>query len=220
MNKRSILFLLVILFLFPIKVSAECSSERIAELSKIAQNINLSYTYEIGEEDALFKVTASNLTNDIYLVSEDEDITVSGVNDKTIDKTFESGTNLNFVVYSNDNSCKGKALTNKYISLPYYNIYSNYGVCKEYPEHEYCKRWYDSSKISRSEFEQALADHSDDIMNEEESKTVKKDKSFLDKLKDIWNNYMIFIIAGMGLILIVVIIVIVKFIKNRKSSLL
>ena len=188
MNKRSILFLLIILFLFPIKVSAECSSERIAELSKMAENINLSYTYKIGEEDAVFKVTASNLTNDIYLVSEEEDITVSGVNDKTIDKEFSSGTTLNFVVYSNDKNCKNTALINKYITLPYYNIYSNYGMCKEYPEHEYCKRWYDSSKISRSDFERALADYSDKIMDEEEAKTIEKEKSFLDKLKGIWNN--------------------------------
>lgn len=220
MNKRCILFLLAILVLFPFKVSAQCSTERIAELSKIAENINLSYTYEVGEEDAEFKVTVSNLTNDVYLVSNEEEITVSGINEKTIDKKFPSGTTLNFVVFSNDKNCKNEALTNKYITLPYYNLYSNYGMCKEYPEHEYCKRWYDSSKISRSEFERALADYSDKLMDDEEKVKETKEKTFLDMLEEIWNNYNIFIIISLGLILVIVVIIIIKVIKNRKSSLL
>lgn len=220
MNKRSILFLLLVLFLFPIKVSAQCSSERLAELNKIAENINLSYTYEVSNDEALFKVTASNLTSDIYLVSEEEGITVHGVNDKTVDKEFASGTNLNFVVYSNDKNCPNEPLTNKYITLPYYNVYSAYGVCKEYPEHEYCKRWYDSSKISRSDFERALADYSDKLMDDEIETKKVKDESFLDSMKDIWNKYSLFIIIGMAVILIIIIIFLIKIRKNRKSSLL
>lgn len=220
MNKQNIVFLLLILFLFPIKVSAECTTERLAELNKMAENINLSYTYEVKEGGALFKITASNLTKDIYLISEEEGITVTGVNDKTIDKKFDSGTNLNFVVYSNDKNCPNKALANKYITLPYYNTYSDYGMCKEYPEHEYCKRWYDSSKISRSEFEKALADYSDKIMDDAEKTTEVKDKSFLDSVKEIWNKYSLFIIIGVVFSLIIIVFLLIKIIKNRKSSLL
>jgi len=57
-------------------------------------------------------------------------------------------------------------------------------------------------------------------MDDEEKVKETKEKTFLDMLEEIWNNYNIFIIIGLGLILVVVVIIIIKVIKSRKSSLL
>ena len=87
MKKRYLLIVLLFLIM-PNMVSAKCSNERIAELAKIAENINVDYTYVIGPTDAEFTVTVSNLTNDLYLIDNENNIRVSGTGNKVINHIF------------------------------------------------------------------------------------------------------------------------------------
>lgn len=213
---KKILVCFTILF-FPLLVHAECSSERLIELNKIANNVNLNYTYEIKDMDALFTITVNNLTNDIYLYEKNENITVSGNKEQIISKKIPSGTNLTFVVYSNDANCKGEALSSKYLSLPYYNYYSEYGLCKSYPEHKYCQRWFDPSTISRTEFDKALYAYMDKQFEKDKKTKEEKEKTKVDKLLDIWNEYRIIIISGLCLIIVLITILVIR--KRKKDVL-
>lgn len=210
--KKYLAFFLILLF--PIFADAQCSSERLIELNKIANNINLSYTYEVKDMDALFQITVSNLTEDVYLYSEDENITVSGKGEKIIDQKIPSGKSLIFVVYSNDASCKGEALSSKYLNLPHYNYYSEYGYCKVYPEHKYCQKWFDPSTLSRTEFDKEMYSYMNKKAEKEQSSKEEKEKTKLDKIIEIWNENRIIIISAFVLIISLTVVLIVKKRKN------
>ena len=97
--KRVYKYLLVFLgslFLFPLVSNAECSYERQAELSKIASNVQFSYTYEVVEGTPQFNVNIINLTNDIYVQYTNDMFRpiISGVGEKTIAGT--NGSTMNF----------------------------------------------------------------------------------------------------------------------------
>jgi len=214
MKKGYLFSFIIMLFAFPIGVDAACSSERFAELSKIAENVNVDYTYEIDETSgAIFSINVSNLTNDVYLIERNKTSIITGIGEKTIGENYSPGTTLTFVVYSNDSNCKGQALTSKYITLPYFNMYSLYGACKLYPEHEYCKTWFDSSSISREEFDEAIVKHMNDIRGDK--KIVEEEKSYFEKIKEFLIEYKVFILIALVVIVLVAIIVGIKF-KNKK----
>ena len=51
----------------PFMVHADCNYERTAELSKLASNVNFSYTYMIEKDNIKYTVNAINIANDIYV---------------------------------------------------------------------------------------------------------------------------------------------------------
>ena len=66
---KKILWLIFLFLLIPTKnIHAKCMYSDIAEMKKISANINYSYEYKIVDDVALFDITLTNLTKDIYFV--------------------------------------------------------------------------------------------------------------------------------------------------------
>lgn len=209
--------------LFPLSANAECSSERLVELSKIADNVTLSYTYDFDRTipddeghsevlNAIFKVNISNLTKDIYIENEGNGNTHVGVGETTDPTTFNSGQSVTYTIYSNDASCKGEALTSKYITFPTYNSFSSSQECTENPEFKYCKTWLDTTNLSQEEFEKAL----DEYKSENQVKKAEnKDKTnfFLEH-----KTTLIIVGAIFGIGIVSLLIIMIR--RKKKQSLL
>ena len=113
---------MVCVFACPLISNAECSYERQAELSRIASNVQFSYTYEMTENYPRFTVSVTNITNDIYVI-DDYGVIISGATEGN--RTYQGSNNIEFVIYSNDSSCRGEKLLTQYVSFPTYNKFYN-----------------------------------------------------------------------------------------------
>lgn len=131
---KYMLFALICMCVTPIITHAECDYQRRAELSRLASNIQVAYTYDTSD----FTVYVSNLTSDLY-ITDNYGLEYYGDGKE---KTFKvaSGT-INFDVYSNDPSCKGEKLLRKSITIPTINVFATYAECNQYPNFKYCQNW-------------------------------------------------------------------------------
>ena len=142
---RYLLFFVFCMFLYPLVTEAECSYERISELSKMASNVQLSYTYEL-KQTIEYDVHITNLTNDLYAM-DNEGNAISGNSDVSLHfvyderKLFSPGEAISYRFYSNDVNCKDEYLMTKYITLPKYNRFALSDECKKYPGFKYCSLW-------------------------------------------------------------------------------
>ena len=187
---------MIIIFIIPGIVQAECSYERTAELSRIASNVQFSYDYD---DDLNFNVTISNLTNDIYITDDSMNF-FSGTGEKNMN--YINGTSISYSIFSNDPSCKDEKLLTKYVNLPSYNYYYSSDECQRYPNFKYCTLW-GATDIDVEQFESELAKYinSDDVVNNE----VKKNNLWLDFLED---NKVQIIVCLIGVIVIALIFVV------------
>lgn len=205
--KRVYKYLLVFvgsLFMFPLVSNAECSYERQAELSRIASNVQFSYTYDVADYKAKFHVHITNLTKDIYLVDNYGRVFQNN-GDATAEFT-NHGNSIAFEIFSNDSSCKGQLITTKYITLPYYNMIHDSVECGEYPDFKYCDLWLNTSGVTGSEFETELGKY-----KQNSTSTIKNTNSDMKQTVSILN-----LLKEYYYILIAVIILIVAIILKHK----
>lgn len=212
MKKGYLISFLLSLFIFPICASAECSSERLAELSKIAENVNIDYTYEMVDGTPDITIVASNLTGDIYLQDDIFGSQISGVGEKVL-LDYALGTNVVFTIYSNDNSCKNQALLTKYLNLPTYNQYSTDERCITYPDFKYCKVWLDTSGLEYTEFDKQFEEYIKNKIDNDSKDKKDVDKTTLDKVVDFVLKNKIIIALG-----ILVIVGAILFVINKKKK--
>lgn len=144
------------LFIFPLVSNAQCSYERQAELSKIAANVKFSYTYEMQQTVELrpaFKIYITNLTKDIYIRDEYNDLTILGTGEKQIN--YSDLSSATFTIYSNDSACRGELLMTQHVNMPSYNSYSQSEKCKQNPDFKFCALW-NAEPSSETQFDEEL----------------------------------------------------------------
>ena len=198
---KFILFTLIILA-FPcfMHVHAECSYERQAELSRIAGNVQFSYTYELDEINnrALFSINISNVPSDIYIQDDFGDRYTQFENTIT---TYTQG-EKNFEIYSNDANCYGELLLTKRLDLPIYNMFYGYDECKENKDFVYCSLWGNYATITKDVFNKEL-----NLYKAQKESTYKgdinKQNDFEKILELLKQNYYIFIIITVLILAIV-----------------
>ena len=194
---KYVLVLLTLIFAFPVIVKAECSYERQAELSKIASNVDLSYSYEMDENKyPVFTVNATNLTNDIYIVDY-----VYGI--KTSDPEYNfvynlNGTTLKYDIFSNDENCSDVKLITKNITLPTFNKFSQLKSCTRYPNFKYCQMWMNLDSVSQEQFDSELSEY----LKEMDATTEISDENTNTATNFISDN-LFWIIISLSLIIIV-----------------
>jgi len=194
------------LFMFPLVSNAACSYERQAELSKIASNVQFSYTYDESDSNGvIMKIIVNNITNDIYVKNSFDQILQAP---EDIQR-YPGADSYSFGIYSNDSNCRGELILTKYITLPTYNRYSSYQECEKNPEFEYCQIWVNTTHLSKSDFEEELKS----TLQSEESndKNVLGNGLSTEKIIEILKQYYYIIIA---IIILVVAIIINKKLKR------
>lgn len=155
---RYIVFALFCLFFFPIVTRAECSYERMAELNKIAGNVQVSYSYDPIKDangnvvDVTSNLLFSNVSPDIYLVDD-----LDNVIDKDSVISYEFSDDVEVSIYSKDPNCYGIQIVKNYISIPHINSLYYSDDCVQNPGFKFCQLWLDSNSIDYDVFKSELA---------------------------------------------------------------
>ncbi len=213
-RKNKFILITLVLFAFPCfsHVQAECDYTRQAELSRIAGNVQFSYTYEANEVgNPEFTVIISNLTNDIYIKDNENDAIISGIGDKRL--SYSNGSSIEFEIYSNDSNCAGEMILSKQINLPHYNFYSQSEECQDYPEFAYCQMWMNSD-ISLSNFNKAFNKYKQDLQNKQGS-NIEKEGAWERFLTFVEENLIILIICLIGIIILIIGFIFRKRLRRR-----
>ncbi len=145
---------IILMMIFPIVTNAECNYERLAELSKIAGNVKLSYTYNVVDNKPIFTVNIVNVTNDIYVKDElYENVFTQFENNHTYDFNGET---IDYNIYSNDPNCKGELVYKTQITLPAFNEYSERAECIDKSDLKDCKLWANTKELSAGQFNEEV----------------------------------------------------------------
>ena len=210
---KYLVFTLLCLCVTPLVTHAECDYQRTADLSRIANNVQFSYTYDLSE-GLTFTIYVTNLTNDIYVVDAYGN-RFSGVGEKSLVYSssdvigFQNGDQVAFTFYSNDNNCKGTEITTKYVNFPQYNGYSRLEACQQHPDFRYCQMWMDTSYLTYDQFEKDLNEF-----------IANKKVTFETPKGNVYNNIFEFLsqplVMGVGLFLLAILIISVIFMLIKK----
>lgn len=203
---KTFVVFLGLLFVFPFSVSAQCDYERQAELSRIASNIKLSYSYDADENGyPIFTVNMINATDDVYVVDYREGTIVNDFEHNFVYN--DNGVTLRYDVMSNDINCQGQKILTKNITLPRYNRFSQLARCEEYPSFKYCQIWFNSDAITQDIFDTEL----DKYVKKFEGKVTDSDsQSNSDIVVDFIRENLLWIFAVVSLIGLLIVFIYLK----------
>lgn len=139
-----------------------------------------------------FKVSIYNLTKDIGIkVSNDYNNTTkyyyySDTNNGTLSLepiVADDIVNYTIKIFAFTDDCSGIELITTNVVTPYYNRYSEYAICEEYPEYEYCQKFLSTkTDIDVKKLYEGAKSYSETLEKKENSK--KKEKSFSQFIND------------------------------------
>lgn len=202
-NLKYYVFTIICIIMFPIIGHAECSYERQAELSRIASNVQLSYTYD---ETNGFIIYMTNLTSDLYA----EDSHGKKINGGQEYSESAASSSYSYVIYSNDSNCYGDKLVTKSITIPTLNAFSFSDECKAYPNFKYCQKW-GSFDLTSDQFEQALNKYKGEV--EKKRKTTVESENVWKIILNVLSEN-VFVICFLCISAIIAIVI--KLIYSRK----
>ena len=185
---KYLFFAIVCMCVTPLITHAECDYQRLAELSRLASNVQFNYVYNNNGE---FTIYISNLTNDIYITDYYGRIINGGAERQVV---HTAGFTAKFKIFSNDSRCLNEEIITKNISLPTFNPYSTYDECSQYPNFKYCQMWGDFS-IDDEQFYQEFNQYVSQLnsITSAEEGGVNAWQTVLEILE---NNKFMFIIFG------------------------
>lgn len=203
---RYLLIFLGCLLIFPLNSKADCDYEKQAELSRIASNVGLNYSYETKNDNIYFYVDVTNVTNDIYL----EDQYGNAIyNDGSYEYGY--GNTISFRIYSKDTSCgAGEILTN-YVTIPTYNSFNKTEECQKNPNFKYCKPWVDTSNVSTEKFYSELSEY---LTTKRENVVIENTSdSFIEAFIEEIKNYKFAPLLLIAFMLLIIFMVVKKKVK-------
>ena len=211
MKKISIFLIIFISFCLCInKVNASCNYTRLANLKKIASNVNVTYTYRIEDNKALFDIRFANLTDDIYLYDSFNDKKYTGKGEILL-KDFKDGIKYKFYIRSNDEHCKDEGLTTKYVTLPKYNIYYGDSICEGIEDYTLCQRWGTFGANSYDEYVRQINKYKLSLKNNNKEEEQKEEITLVQKVvRFILKNYVIVLIT-----IIIVCLVLIRYLSKK-----
>ena len=212
MKRIFILIIIASLLVFPNRIKAECSDSEMIRLSNIANNINVSYTYD--EIKKTFNLKFVNLTSEVIL-RDNSNSKNYNINGELTISNYLSG-RYKFNIYNNSKMCESEILITKYIELPYLNRYYMNKKCKGIEDYSYCNKWI-NTQLSFERWNENVDLYLHNL--KETKKEIKENKdSIFDKIRktivDIYSNYYYIVLPVMIGVLIIIIIV-----KRRKDNL-
>ena len=207
-----------------VNAEGECSYDKQVELNNLAATVKAVYeeveidsgvTYiaeEEGDPDGPimlpgFKIKILNLSENLSVtVSESE----SGLMDSysyldskngTIEieeKLADSVYNYTIEIFGSIEGCDSQKLRTINLVVPRYNEFSEYEICKDYPEYEYCQKYTTSMEnITMNEFVKRVENYKKNHKSET-SETKENKKSVTEVLKNKKVVAVIIIVAIVG----------------------
>ena len=178
------------MFVSPLITKASCDYQRKAELSKIASNVQVNYSYEVENEYPVMNIILNNITDDIYVEDNYGNVFTNSENILT----YTLGANIDFIIYSKDNNCYSEKLLTKYVKTPYYNVYYSDAICND-NSNKLCGMWVDTSDMSYADFVSNVSSFEKTKKNSTiiENKTKKFDILFFAKIGTVVIAILIFV---------------------------
>lgn len=163
------------------------------------------------------KVTITNITENLYLTTEDELydknnnlvslINANNITDGNIELNFYNIANvhtLKFDIHASTNNCSGNKLMTLSLKVPKYNEFYNYEICQGIQDYKYCQQFLDSD-IKTETIIKKVNEYKENL----ENKPNENNKN---------NNILKYIIIiGSGIVAIFLIILLIKFIRRKKA---
>ena len=221
--KKNIYQLIVILILFlsiPY-IKADCTSEELKELKKETKQIKIIYehmgkvtTEEGGTDYNKFSVDIVNIPDNYYIIVND------GLNYKE-----EPQNNKVNVILSNgswtiniySNKCESEIDTIRF-KLPRFNIYSLDPLCEGVDGEKFplCGKYYEYD-VSYDSFKQRVEHYrtTNNIKKSNNSNDTENKKNYFEIIINYLNKYKLYIISGVGVIILITVITII--IKKRRN---
>ena len=209
-----VLIFFVCFLAFKTNTLASCSYTRLAELKRMASNVNITYTYTISSKKALFDIRVANLNNDIYLYDSYNNKKYEVV--EFLLKNYQDGTKYRFFIKSNDRNCKDEILLTKYVTLPRYNILYGDPICEGISDYTLCQRWGSFNITDYNTYINQIKKYKASLVKPNEIIKVDNKESLLDKILDFLLDYYIYILV---LIIIIGISSIIYLTKKNKFEL-
>src|SRR5574344_54816 len=207
----------VLILLTPTIIKAECNYTELAEVRKIASNIQFSYEPYYSIESGIysevrFKINMANINSNIYIKDVDKIENYYYNKNIVITKNnYIPGAAYRFEIYSNTEMCQSVLLLTNYVTLPSYNRYAESEVCLGAESYYLCNKWQ-ALNMSYDEFQKKVAEYKK-VPEVEEEPVIEIELTTKEKiLKFIYNNYY-YILAG-----IITICVTTMFIINAKEN--
>lgn len=209
--KNKIILIILVMFM-GINVSAKCSYKEIAKLKSVVANINTTYDAKIQNSSAYFDVTISNLTNEIYFIDNNSQISYypnSYINGeiKINDYNYRS---VKYKFYSAKAECYGEYLGSQYVTFPIYNIYYDNFICDGIQDFYACNKWVDHV-YNYDDVMKLINDYKKEQNMKE--KNVEYRKSIIDRIIEFYTNNYIYVLG----FIVVVGGAIVLIFKNRSK---
>ncbi len=226
-KKTFIVLLLFFSFLFLNKINIfaariPCSSKALSEQKNKANKLSFNYQLKYDEFDVhYYEVTVTNLSPGIEF--DYGGITYHYDEGKTVYKLiprFVGGNTLEFEIFSSyDFPCVGEKLGTKKITIPKYNIYSEYSECIEYEEFPMCHVHYEKEIKHPKYFYESLENYKKSLLAKETEKPEEKsDLNFWNILILLYLNNLFFSIPlTIIFVFIVVYYSLIKPFKNKRK---
>ena len=226
---KKVLFLILICFSFISSTYAlECSAKEKVSLSANATKITASYEFKTDENGVnYFLITAYNIDESTFLSYTDESgkiqslVNLDGVDPSFKDYNLDTTFKYQFDIYVNGSEgCISKVRSFTLVKPKKNPFYVSMDECKyeKMKDYYYCKEWISSDfkvdedtiiKNIRAEFNKTTTMKSVDDSNE---------KSNLVTLLDLYKQYRVYILIGLGLGIIIDIIYIYLSYKKIKDA--
>ena len=206
-------FLYFFLSLLPISAKAFCRESSMSSLKELASNINVSYSYKIQDDYALFDVTLDNVFGEVYVLDENQNRYDYNKYNKgvLVFTNLSQGKNYAFQIYANGGECGDAYLTTVYATTPTYNRYYNSNICSNAKEYELCGRWV-SHNLNYHDFVNKVKEY---VEKKDNDKTIEDNKSIptISYVLNFIEMYYVYII-----ITIVIVILLIKYIKYKRDT--
>lgn len=222
--KKNIYQLIVILILFlsiPY-IKADCTSEEIKELKKETNQIKIIYehmgkvtTEDGGTDYNKFSVDIVNIPDNYYIIIDDGLNYKEEPQNNKVNVTLSNGS---WTIYIYSNKCESEIDTIKF-KLPRFNIYSLDPLCEGVDGEKFplCGKYYEYD-VGYDNFKQRVEHYrtTNNIKSSNNSNDTRNEKNYFEIVINYLNKYKLYIISGVGvIILITVITIIVKKRRNR-----
>ena len=209
---KKIIYFTVLLFLVLIPkdiVKANCDDSEIVKLQKIANNVNISYTFD--EKKKTFDIFISNLKKDIELKDIYNDRIYNSNNEVHIEN-FNSGRYI-FKLYPKNKECSEYEITSKTISIPFYNSYYEKEDCKGFENNYYCLKWL-KSDVDYNEWKANVSKYEKEEVVEKETVNNTTVYKLYRKVQEFYSKYYFIILP-----IIIISLLIAIYVNNKKNSL-
>ncbi len=214
MKKYKYLFTFLLIFLMPIFVNAECTSEELRHFQEIESEYRLEY--EIDKGTGLYKLIMYNpdpgsytynvTGTDYYFLCE-----INSESDTICNNVLPGGYRINIV--GNTKTCDD-ILKRNYLSLKPYNRYSEDPLCEDIKEFSLCQETYDK-EIDYETFVSRVQAYKEN--KNQEQKNNSKKKIDISKIQEYLENNLFQVIVVTVFVILVIITIVVTLTTAKKS---